>query len=517
MNNSIPPHSELPRFPESLWRSTTELPTYGKLKETVYVDVAVIGAGIAGITTAYLLAKEGIKVALVEMNRVLEGTTGYTTAKITTQHGMMYDKLIQHFGEEQARLYHDGNHEALAFIQRTAAEHKIDCQLEKQDAYLYAESEESLNKLRTEWEAYEKLGLPGQWVESVPIPLVVRGAIKVPDQAQFHPLHYLKAMLKYVEEHGGIIYEQTTLDGQIEEDNGVLHLKTADGHTLKCNQAVAATHFPFYDGGGLFFSRLHAERSYVVAIQPETTFSGGMYLSADSPTRSLRSAKLDGQEVVLVGGENHKTGQGICTIQYYEHLEQFGGELLGAKSIPFRWSAQDLITLDEVPYIGRLNDSHPNIFVATGFGKWGMTNGTLSALIISDLILKRENRYTGLFDPSRFKADPSIKNFIVQNSNVAKELIAGKVDIVHRKAEDLQADEGSIVRHMGQKAAAYKDKEGKLYIVDATCTHMGCEVNWNEGERTWDCPCHGSRFDHKGEVIEGPATTPLKPYDSQQR
>ncbi|GIP21856.1 FAD-dependent oxidoreductase [Paenibacillus sp. J22TS3] len=516
MNSSIPPHSELPRFPESMWRSTAQLPTYDKLKETIYTDVAIIGAGISGITTAYLLAKEGLKVALVEMNRVLEGTTGYTTAKITTQHGVFYDKLISHFGEEQARLYHDGNYEALEFIRQTVTEHGIDCQLEKQDAYLYAESEESLGKLQKEWEAYEKLGIPGEWVESIPVPLTVHGAIKVSNQAQFHPLQYLRFMLEFIEKQGGAIYEQTTLDGQIEEESGVLHLNTSEGYTIKCNHAVAATHFPFCDKEGLFFARLHADRSYVVAIEPETSYSGGMYINAGTPSRSLRSAKLDGKEVILVGGEGHKTGQGICTIQYYERLEQFGGELLGAKRIPYRWSAQDLITVDNVPYIGRLNGWHPNIYVATGFGKWGMTNGTLSALINRDLILGRENRYAELFSPSRFKANPGIKNLIVENSNVAKELIAGKVDIVHRKAQDLQNDEGSIVRHLGQKAAAYRDKDGTLYVVDSTCTHMGCEVSWNEGERTWDCPCHGSRFDHKGAVIEGPAKEPLKSLDSHQ-
>lgn len=189
-------------------------------------------------------------------------------------------------------------------------------------------------------------------------------------------------------------------------------------------------------------------------------------------------------------------------------MELFAGNLLGIKTIPYRWAAQDLITLDRVPYIGKISDNE-EIYIATGFGKWGMTSGTLAAQIISDQIQRKDNPYTELYDPSRFKAGTSLKNFILQNANVAKELVAGKVEIVHKKTTDLEADEGAVVFHDGKRVGAYKDTEGKLHLVDRTCTHMGCECEWNNGDRSWDCPCHGSRFSYDGEVLEGPASVPL--------
>lgn len=509
-SSQSPRTSELPQFPESLWNHTTDLPRFPRLEEHAEADVAVVGAGITGITTAYLLMKEGYKVLLAEMNTVLQGTTGFTTAKITAQHGMIYDSLLSHFGEEQARLYYEANSEALQDMRSFAAENKIDCGMQVEDAYLFAESDQELKKLSKEWEAYKKLGIPGEWVEAIPMPFAVKGAIKLPGQARFHPLRYLKFMLDELVKGGAAIYEHTTIAEKVKKENGRLLLQTEEGITIKCTHAVSASHFPFYDGGAMYFARLHADRSYVVAIEPETPYDGGMYINCGSPTRSLRAAEWNGKQLILVGGENHKTGQAQCTIKNYEALEQYGTGLFGAKSIPFRWSTQDLVTIDEVPYIGPATKDDPQILIATGFAKWGMTTGTLAANLIRDLIMKRDNRYAELFSPQRFKASPGVKNLVVQNADVAAELVSGKLKLAHKKLEELKQDEGAIVRYQGKKTGAYKNASGELFLVDPTCTHMGCEVEWNAAERSWDCPCHGSRFTYKGEVLEGPATTPLE-------
>ncbi|MNW50039.1 Gamma-glutamylputrescine oxidoreductase [compost metagenome] len=518
MNNSPSPSekSELPQLPESMWRQSIDLPAYPKLKSDIETDVAIVGAGITGITTAYLLVKAGLKVTILETGSILDGTTGYTTAKITSQHGLIYDNLIRYFGEEAARLYFDANEDALAFISNTIHELNIDCQLEQQPAYLYADSDEQLEKLRLEWSAYEKLGLPGEWVKDLSIADLAKDAIRMPNQAQFHPLQYLERLLEFITQHGGVLYENTTLEDKVEDvEDNKLRLLTSDGHSIICRHAVSASHFPFSDGGGLYFTRLHAERSYVVAIEPETPLPKGMYINCGDQKRSLRSAEHNGKEIILVGGESHKTGKSECTIKHYEELEKFGRELFGIKSIPYRWSAQDLVTIDGIPYIGPITSRHPNVYVATGYGKWGMTSSTVAAQIISDLILGKDNRYVDLFTPSRFKANPGIKNFVVQNAEVAAELVSGKIEKIYLKAEDLVPGQGAVVSHRGKRAGAYRDHDGLVHLVDTTCTHLGCELEWNSGELSWDCPCHGSRFDYKGSVMEGPAIKNLTPLKLQ--
>ncbi|MDH6673069.1 glycine/D-amino acid oxidase-like deaminating enzyme/nitrite reductase/ring-hydroxylating ferredoxin subunit [Paenibacillus sp. LBL] len=516
MNPSNPSYQELPRYPESLWRATTELPTFPRLAEDIEADVAVVGAGITGITTAYLLAKAGKDVVLIEAGRILNGATGYTTAKVTAQHGLIYHELTSHFGEENARLYYEGNREAIEFIRNIVGGDEEKFGLKLEDAYIYAQEDDKyLAKLEDEIKAYEQLGIPGEWQDSLPLPMPIRGAIKMPGQYQFHPLQYLKHLTEQFLMLGGRIYENTTMDEKAETEGPITLLTKRGGHRITCNHAVSASHFPFYDGKGLFFTRLHVERSYAIAVKPETAYPGGMYLSVDKPKRSLRSASYNGEDLVIVGGENHPTGRSICTHQHYENLELFAGNLMGASAIPYRWSTQDLITLDNLPYIGPITSKHDRIYVATGFRKWGMTTGTLAANIISDQILGKTNRYADMFNPSRFKADPSIKTFVVQNATVAKDFVAGKVDLSHADITELKIGEGAVVRHNGQRAGAYKDDQGNLHLVDTTCTHLGCEVEWNEGERSWDCPCHGSRFRYDGKVLEGPAIEPLKQLDAE--
>lgn len=500
----------LPQFPESLWRDTVNLPSFSPLTEEITTDVAVVGGGITGITAAYLLVNAGYQVVLLEAGELLAGTTGFTTAKLTTQHGLIYHDLLKHFGEEQAKMYHRSNHEAMEWVIRTAEELKLSCGIKRESAYLYADAgdDKTLKQLEKEYEAYQQLGLAGEWQDNLSIPLMAGGAIKVSDQARFHPLQYLKGLLQAFLDKGGVIYEHTMIGEKVLQ-NGLLTLFTEEDELkIHCRHAVSASHFPFYDGGALYFTRLHSERSYCLAIEPETPFEGGMYLSAGQTPRSLRAVEWEGQKLVIVAGDNHKTGQGICTFGHYENLEKFAGELLGIKSIPYRWSTQDLVTLDRVPYIGKIS-SEEEIYIATGFRKWGMTNGTLAALMICDQIQGKESPYSGLYDPSRLKANPGIKNFIVQNLNVAKELVSGKLEPADKKKQELQPDEGAIVKHDGKRVGAYRDPEGALHLVDRTCSHMGCECEWNDAERSWDCPCHGSRYSYSGEVLEGPATVPL--------
>jgi glycine/D-amino acid oxidase-like deaminating enzyme/nitrite reductase/ring-hydroxylating ferredoxin subunit len=496
-----------PQFPESYWLSSTELPKFPKLDKDLRVDVTVVGAGITGLTTAYILSQKGLKVAIVDAGRILHGTTGHTTAKITAQHDLIYDEFISHFGVEKAKLYYEANNEALQFMRQTIEEHKIDCQFSEEDAYIYTNSDEYLQKLADEYKAYEQLGIAGSLMEKTSLPFPTKAAIKMNNQAQFNPIPFLVHLAKQIISKGGQIFEQSTVVGVSKENPATV--KTSDGHQISCRQVVSCSHFPFNERNGFYFARLYAERSYAIVGKTEVSYPGGMYISAESPSRSLRSVLVNGEPMVIIGGESHKTGQGICTFQYYEALQQFGAEAFGMKEIAYRWSAQDLFTLDKVPYIGQELSDVPNIFIATGYRKWGMSTSVVAALLNSKLIMGEKSPYEELYSPSRFYADPSIKTFISLNADVAKHLIAGKLDFTHKQADELQPDEGAVIRVNGKRAGAYRDTEGALHVVDTTCTHMGCEVDWNEAERTWDCPCHGSRFSYQGEVIEGPAKKSL--------
>ncbi|MEH7443277.1 FAD-dependent oxidoreductase [Bacillus sp. JJ1122] len=502
-------NSRLPRFPEPFWRKTAELPSFPRLQEDLDVDVAVVGGGITGLTSAYLLAKEGVHVALIEAGTILNGTTGHTTAKVTPQHGLIYDELISHFGEEKARLYYQANCEAMKFVKKLVKDEQIDCDLTEEDAYIYTNSEKEMEKLLQEFKAYEKLGVVGgEYVSEIPIPVEAKAAVVMRNQAQFHPLKFLKHLVERFIEMGGQIYENTTAVDMEEGDEPVI--TTRNNHRIHCNQLIISSHFPFYDLKGFYFSRMQVKRSYVLAVKTEKEYPGGMYINAETPTRSLRFTDWNGEKLVLFGGDSHITGQEENTHQYYEALEAFASQTFGIKEIPFRWSAQDPTTLDKIPFVGKYSSSTENIFVATGYNKWGMTNGINAALLMTDLVLKRDNPYKDLFEPQRFHANPDIATFVADNATVAKELIKGKFDRPSTTPESLGKEEGAAVTVNGKRAGAYRDENGKLYVVDTTCTHMGCELKWNNGERSWDCPCHGSRFSYKGDVIEGPAELPLE-------
>ncbi|WP_226659859.1 FAD-dependent oxidoreductase [Pseudalkalibacillus hwajinpoensis] len=495
-----------PETPEPIWQDDHHIDTHPSLTESISTDVVIVGGGMTGITTAYLLSKAGKKVVLLEANRLLNGTTGHTTAKITTQHDLIYDELLNHFGAEKAKHYYDANNQALQFIRETIDELSIQCSFTEEDAYLYATTDHYARKLTNEMNAYHKLGIHGEFQNDLPIDLSIKGAILMSNQAHFNPVAYLSALVNKVKEQQGQIFEHTVA---IDVEKGLNPIVvTKSGAKISCQTVIACTHFPFYDGNALYFSRMYAERSYVIAAKTKQSYPGGMYLSADMPKRSLRSYQKNGESLVLFGGESHKAGQGHQVTNHYQALKFFGEEIFGLSQVVNRWSAQDLFTLDKLPYIGRVTKNEPNILIATGFHKWGMTNGTAAALLFRDYLLNKDTPYYDLFSPSRFHADPSIKTFLMQNANVASEFIKGKLSFT-KEISDLAKNEAGIVRVNGRKAGAYKDSKGDLHVVDTTCTHLYCEVNWNDDDRTWDCPCHGSRFSIDGEVLEGPADQPL--------
>lgn len=323
-------------------------------------------------------------------------------------------------------------------------------------------------------------------------------------QAQFHPLKYLKALVPKILDKGSYIFEQTRAMN-IEKEKDYLVI-TNTGKKVAAAKVIIASHFPFFDGGGLYFSRIFNERSYVIGATIKEKFPEGMFISAEDPTRSLRSQSFQDSELILIGGEHHKTGHCENTNLHYSNLIDYAQSTFQVRDIPYRWSTQDCMTLDGVPYVGHLTSNNHDLYVATGFGKWGMTNSTAAALILKDLINKGTSPWAPVYNPSRF---PDVGEFLVQNLDVAKSFISGKLNQISEKLE-IGKGEAKIISVDGKRAGAYRDENEELHILDITCTHVGCELEWNSAERTWDCPCHGSRFDYQGNIVEGPALNCLR-------
>lgn len=512
-NNNTSMESSFNMPPKSYWLASTEKPNYPSLEEDIKVDVAIVGGGMAGITTAYLLMEQGVKVAIIEADKILQGTTAHTTAKLTSQHDLIYYKIKSKMGEEKAKQYAEANEHAISLVENIISSTKIDCDFHKSSAYVYTHQDDYIQKIQDEVETAASLGIKASYLEEIPLGFKIKAAMRFDNQARFHPLKYLLPLAKEISEKNCQIFEQTRA---VKIDEGdPCSVITDRGNRVIASNIVLASHYPFHDWPGLYFSRLYPERSYVIAVKTEEKFPEGMFITAEDPGRSLRLQDYEGGELLLVGGEHHKTGQGENTIVHYENLKKFAEENFKVKEIPFRWSTQDYSTPDEVPYIGRLTSNTPNIFVATGFRKWGMTNTTVSAIIIRDLITKGGSPWEEVYSPSRFTPTASAKNFIVENANVARELITGKLEVAPGEI-DVNPGEGKVITINNKKAGVYKDDEGKLHIIDTTCKHLGCETHWNAAEKSWDCPCHGSRYTPDGDIIEGPTVKCLDKVDLVQ-
>jgi glycine/D-amino acid oxidase-like deaminating enzyme len=400
-------------------------------------------------------------VAVLEMRRVGAGATGYTTAKLSSLHGLTYRRLAKSLGRERAREYGEANEAGLARVFELAAELGIDCDLARKPNYTYTEDSSEVDELREEAELAAELGLPASFVEKLDLPFPVAGAVRFEGQGEFHPIRYVDELAAALR---GPVHESTRVTGL--DSTGV---KTADGHRVSARHVVVATHLSFLDRG-LYFARCHPERSYVVAGRVgRAAAPAGMYLSTESPAHSIRAHG----EWLLVGGESHKTGQADAA-ERFDRLAAWARERFGLEP-ELRWATQDQMPVDGVPYVGRHDLVSGNLWVATGFKKWGLAMGTAAAELLAAQIAGREHRWAPLFDPNRVRARASAPAFAKENANVAYHFLADRV----------------------LKRGAPR------------CTHLGCLLDWNAAEETWDCPCHGSRFAASGEVIEGPAVSPL--------
>jgi glycine/D-amino acid oxidase-like deaminating enzyme/nitrite reductase/ring-hydroxylating ferredoxin subunit len=505
---------ELPE-PESYWLVSAPAAPPTATPELADVDVAVLGGGIAGITTAHLLKQAGLSVALIEAREVLEGVTGHTTAKVTAQHGLIYADLVRRFSTDAARAYGVSQLTALEWIRSESTRLGIDCEWSERDSFVYGAA---LDDLREEASVAGSLGLPASFVDSVDLPFPVSGAVRFTGQAQFHPVRWLRALVAGLPGEGSYVAEGVRA---VDVRTGSPHRVVTEAGTFAAHHVVVATHFPILDRG-FFFARLEPVREMVVA-GPMTADAAPrhMYLSADDGhsvrTTPYADRASDGsaQVLAIVLGEHYRPGAEADVEERHAALAAWAVDRLGLSHITYRWSAQDNVTVDRLPYIGRFSRRSDRLWVATGFGQWGMTNGTLAGLLLRDLITERPQdrtaEWTDLYNPTRL---PSPGSFLRDQFAVAEHFIADRLKAVGARAPtDLAPGEAATTTVGARLAAVRRDPDGTLVALSGRCTHLGCAVAFNDDEQSWDCPCHGSRFGLDGAVLQGPAVAPLVPLD----
>jgi glycine/D-amino acid oxidase-like deaminating enzyme/nitrite reductase/ring-hydroxylating ferredoxin subunit len=506
MNHSLGKHL-------SFWIASTPDTVFPSLEEDLNVDVAVVGAGITGITAGVLLKRAGKKVAIIDAHKVTSGVTGHTTAKITSSHGQLYAQLLQRFGEEGARIYASSNQAAIDQIARLVEEHQIDCDFSRQPNYLYSVSPSELSSLESETRAARTLGLPASFVKEVPLPFTVAGAVRFDDQAQFHPRKYLLHLVNTIPGDESYVLENTRA---LDVDHGrPCRIKTDRG-VITAQDVIIATGMPFLDQG-LHFAKAHPYRSYVVCSSiSRSQTPPGMFVSTESPTHTVRAAPFQDDSLLIVAGEGHKVGQQQHMIEPYDKLSAWLQSNFDVDSIEYHWSTQDYYSVDHIPYIGKLRAGLDHIYVATGYNAWGLTTGTVAASIIADSILGVPNAWAGLYDATRLNPRVACRKFLEENLNVARHWVGDRVmGAKISSAEELKKGQGATLRVRGKQMAVYRDDQAHIHALSAVCSHLACIVHWNDAEKTWDCPCHGSRFRYDGKILQGPAVKDLTRLDPE--
>ena len=478
---------------ESIWSASVAFEEKPSLDGDISAEAAVIGGGLAGILTAFFLSERGIETVVLEAECIGGGATKNTTAKVTVQHELIYARLIKDFGLRRARQYATANTQAIGQYRRIITENNIACDFTDCAAYLY--TTENTIPLETELEAALRVGIDAEITAETELPFSVKGALKFSGQAVFNPLQFLKAVSENL-----TVYEHTKVK-KVEKD-----LIITDRGTVKAKHIVFASHFPFINVPGYYFAKMHQGREYALALENAGTFRN-TYVGIDSDGLTFRNYG----EFTIVGGCEHRTGENSQGGKYAQ-LQRQAQKLWPESRELSHWSAQDCMTPDGVPYIGRFSRSRPDWYVCTGFNKWGMTSSMAAAQIISAMIAGERASFAPVFSPQRQTTPPAARAIVKNGLQAAKGLGREIFSLPKEKIEELPKDHGGIIEYGGVKFGVYKDDGGKSHFVDVRCPHMGCMLEWNPDDKSWDCPCHGSRFDIFGKLLDNPAQEDIEGF-----
>lgn len=505
----------LPGRAGSYWMLSTPETSFPPLSGTTTTDVVVVGAGIAGLSTAWELARAGRSVVVLEADRVAAGVTGHTTAKVSALHSLVYGKLARAQGPEAARLYAAAQSDAVERLAAVVEELSVDCDLERAAAYTYGTDPASRPDLQEEARAAADAGLPAEYVTTTELPFAAAGAVRLADQLQFHPRKYLLALVGELTARGVRVFEKSRVTDLSE--GSPCRVTTEDGSQVVARDVVVATHYPVFDRA-LLFARISPRRELVVAAPiAEHQAPRGMYITEDEGKRSVRSAPLDeGRRLLVVTGESFTPGTGDPQAAF-RRLDSWMHERFPVEATAYRWAAQDNDPSDTVPLVGPFHPGARHTWVATGFGGWGMTGGILAGRLLAALVTGAGEAlpWARLHDPRRMASTlKQAPTLLRQQAEVAQHFIGDRLKTGPvTGAEDIAPGTGAVLRGTGGPRAVYRAPDGTVSAVSARCTHLGCLVAFNEAEVAWECPCHGSRFDVDGKVLQGPAVRPLEKRD----
>jgi glycine/D-amino acid oxidase-like deaminating enzyme/nitrite reductase/ring-hydroxylating ferredoxin subunit len=485
----------------------------GALASGKVFDVLIVGGGLTGLTAALFLQQGGKKVAMAEAHTLGYGTTGGTSAHINTFADTTYPEAESAFGENGARLFAEAIKEGFGIIKTNIDTLGIACDYAVKSGYLYAENDDEVKQLDEIYAGALKVGVPVHYTTEVPTPVPFKKALLWDGQAQFHPLKYLQGLQQAYLAAGGVIYENTLITGVTSKDG--IHTAEAEGLSIKAKAVIYATHMP--PNINVFNFECAPYRSYVIAVKLKSgKYPDALVYDTQEPYHYVRTHMVEGEELLLVGGYDHKTGHEDPE-KAFADLEKYTREYYNVSSVKYRWSSQYYVPVDGLPYIGQMPLAAEGIYCATGYNGNGMMLGSIAGKILSDLVRKRPNAYTELFDPCRVKPVDSFSEFVKENADVAYHFVADRFGMHETDSvKRLQPGTGKVIEVDGEKIAAYRDEAGTVHALSPVCTHAACIVNWNGEEKTWDCPCHGARYAIDGQVLTGPATRALKKIETER-